>query len=112
MNLDVSLSILLVFSTACYLLLGVRLIGGKREVGSLPIGILCVVVSIWVMGGAIELMSTTYEAFSAGRTGHPIQPCGIGGSAMGREEYEDHLEAGPFENTHKLRELRGVPGEG
>ena len=72
MNLDVSLSILLVFSTACYLLLGVRLIAGKREVGSLPIGILFVVVSFWVMGGAIELMSTTYEAFSVGRTGHFI----------------------------------------
>ena len=72
MNLDVSLSILLIFSAACYLMLGVRLIANKREIGSVPIGILFIVVCIWVMGGAIELMSTTYEVFSIGRTGHFI----------------------------------------
>ena len=63
MNLDVSLSILLIFCTACYLLLGSRLIANKREIGSLPIGVLFMVVSIWVMGGAIELMSSTFELF-------------------------------------------------
>ena len=72
MNLDVSLSILLIFCTACYLLLGLRLVASKREIGSLPIGILFIAVSIWVMGGAIELMSTTFELFSIGRTGHFI----------------------------------------
>jgi diguanylate cyclase (GGDEF)-like protein len=70
MNLDVALSILLVFSAACYMLLGARLIASKREVGSMPIGVLLVVVSIWVMGGAIELMSSNFEVFSIGRTGH------------------------------------------
>jgi diguanylate cyclase (GGDEF)-like protein len=70
MNLDVALSILLIFSAACYLLLGIRLITSKREVGSVPIGVLFIVVSIWVMGGAIELMSSSYEVFSIGRTGH------------------------------------------
>ena len=53
MNLDVALSILLIFSAACYLLLGVRLITSKREIGSVPIGVLFIVVSIWVMGGSI-----------------------------------------------------------
>jgi len=72
MNLDVALSVLLIFSAACYLLLGVRLVASKREIGSMPIGVLFVVVSIWVMGGAIELMSSTYEVFSIGRTGHFI----------------------------------------
>ena len=72
MNLDVALSVLLIFSAACYLSLGVRLISSKREVGSMPIGILFIVVSIWVMGGAIELMSSTFEVFSIGRTGHFI----------------------------------------
>lgn len=70
MNLDVSLSILLTFCAACYLLLGLRLVASKRETGSLPIGVLFIVVSFWVMGGAIELMSTTFELFSIGRTGH------------------------------------------
>jgi diguanylate cyclase (GGDEF)-like protein len=72
MNLDVALSILLIFSAACYLLLGVRLLASKREIGTMPIGVLFIVISIWVMGGAIELMSTTYEVFSIGRTGHFI----------------------------------------
>jgi len=70
MNLDVALSILLIFSAASYLLLGSRLIASKREIGSMPIGVLFVVVSVWVMGGAIELMSSTFEVFAIGRTGH------------------------------------------
>ena len=72
MNLDVALSVLLTFSAACYLSLGVRLVASKREVGSMPIGVLFVVISIWVMGGAIELMSSTFDVFSIGRTGHFI----------------------------------------
>ena len=60
MNLDVALSVLLIFSAACYLSLGIRLVASKREVGSVPIGVLFVVVSFWVMGGAIELMSSTF----------------------------------------------------
>ena len=72
MNLDAVLAILLIFSAACYLLLGVRLIASKREIGSIPIGMLFIVVSIWVMGGAIELLSTNYAVFSIGRTGHFI----------------------------------------
>jgi diguanylate cyclase (GGDEF)-like protein len=72
MDLNSALSALLVFSAACYLLLGARLIASKREIGSVPIGMLFIVVSIWVMGGAIELMSTTYTVFSIGRTGHFI----------------------------------------
>ncbi len=70
MNLDVALSILLIFSGACYLLLGARLVASKREIGSMPIGVLFFVVSIWVLGGAIELMSSTFEVFSVGRTAH------------------------------------------
>ena len=72
MNLDALLAILLIFSAACYVLLGMRLIASKREIGSIPIGMLFVVVSIWVMGGAIELMSTNYAVFSIGRTSHFI----------------------------------------
>jgi diguanylate cyclase (GGDEF)-like protein len=59
-------------SAAGYLLLGVRLIALKREVGSVPIGVLFCVISIWVFGGAIELMSTSFLMFSIGRTGHFI----------------------------------------
>jgi diguanylate cyclase (GGDEF)-like protein len=72
MNMDTLLSTLLTISAACYLLLGARLISSRREIGSVPIGLLFVVVSFWVMGGAVELVSTTFTAFSVGRTGHFI----------------------------------------
>ena len=72
MNLDVVLAVLLIFSTAFYLLLGLRLVASKREVGSRPIGVLLIVISFWVMGGAVELLSTSFEMFSVGRTGHFI----------------------------------------
>lgn len=70
MNLYVSLSVLLIFAAACYALLGLRLVMSRREVGSVPIGVLFIVVSIWVMGGAIEMISSDFFTFSIGRTGH------------------------------------------
>ncbi len=70
MNLDIALSILLIFCAACYVLLGIRLIVAKREVGSVPIGVLFLIISVWVMGGAVELMSDSFLVFSIGRTGH------------------------------------------
>ena len=72
MNLDVALSVLLVFSAACYLMMGSRLVASKREVGSMPIGVLFVVISIWVVGGGIELLAENFAVFSIGRTGHFI----------------------------------------
>ncbi len=72
MSLDTALAILLIFAAACYLLLGARLVASKREVGSMPIGALFIVISIWVLGGAVELLSGSFAVFSIGRTGHFI----------------------------------------
>jgi len=72
MNLHVALSVLLIFSAACFALLGVRLVSSKRQVGSLPIGVLLIVISFWVIGGAVEMLSSTFFMFSIGRTGHFI----------------------------------------
>ncbi len=72
MNLETGLSVLLCFSAACYVLLGIRLIGGKREVGSVPVGTTFIIIGIWVLGGAIEMMATSYAAFSVGRMSHFI----------------------------------------
>jgi len=69
-NLDIALAVMLMFSAACYLALGIRLVVAKREIGTVPIGLLFFVISFWVVGGAIELMSTTFYVFSIGRTGH------------------------------------------
>jgi diguanylate cyclase (GGDEF)-like protein len=70
MNLHVALSVLLIFSAACFALLGIRLVTSKRQVGSVPIGVLLIVISVWVIGGAIEMLSSTFFMFSIGRTGH------------------------------------------
>ncbi|MGI9224678.1 MAG: diguanylate cyclase domain-containing protein [Woeseiaceae bacterium] len=72
MSLDTALSILLIFSAGCYLLLGSRLVAFKREVGSMPIGVLFIVISIWVAGGAFKLLSGSFAVFSIGRPGHFI----------------------------------------
>jgi PAS domain-containing protein len=70
MSLDIALSVLLICSAACYALLGMRLVQSNPKVGSRPIGVLFVVISIWVVGGAIELLADSYSMFSIGRTGH------------------------------------------
>ncbi|MEJ2275492.1 MAG: histidine kinase N-terminal 7TM domain-containing protein, partial [Woeseiaceae bacterium] len=70
MSLDVALSVLLIFSAASYALLGMHLVLSKGKVGSLPIGVLLIVISVWVIGGAIEILADTFLMFSIGRTGH------------------------------------------
>lgn len=70
MEMVVVLAVLLCFSGVCYLFLGARLIGGKREVGVLPIGLSSLVIGLWVLGGALEMMASTYLVFSVGRMGH------------------------------------------
>lgn len=70
MNLTVAISVLLGFSAVCYFLLGIRLAGGKREIGSLPLGAAMMIIALWVLGGAIENMATTIPVFMLGRVGH------------------------------------------
>jgi len=70
MTLETILAALLLFSASCYLVIGLRLVLAKREVGTRPVGFLFVVISLWILGGAIELMSGSFFMFSIGRTGH------------------------------------------
>lgn len=70
MTLDAALAVLLLFSATCYMVLGVRMMAAKREIGTVPIGVLFAVVAVWVLGGAVELMSNSFLMFSIGRTGH------------------------------------------
>jgi diguanylate cyclase (GGDEF)-like protein len=72
MSFEVAIAILLMFSATCYFGLGLRLVAAKREVGTMPIGLLFLVICVWVGGGPVELMSTTFYAFSVGRTMHFI----------------------------------------
>ena len=70
MTFDLAIAVLLMCSSACYFALGLRLVTTKRDVGTMPIGVLFLVISVWVLGGAIELVSTTFTVFSVGRTMH------------------------------------------
>jgi len=70
MNPHVILSILLGIAAAIYLLLGIRLIRNKRQIGGRPLAFLFLIVSYWVVGGAIELVATSHLVFTIGRTGH------------------------------------------
>jgi diguanylate cyclase (GGDEF)-like protein len=70
MDLEILIAVLLILSAAFYAMLGLRLVFSQREVGSRPIGLLLVVISFWVLGGAIEMLSSSFLVFSIGRTGH------------------------------------------
>jgi len=70
MTLDAALAVLLLLSSTAYVVLGVRLLIAERDIGTLPIGILFLVISVWVVGGAIELLSDSFFTFSVGRTAH------------------------------------------
>ena len=64
MNLNLVLAALLYFSAICYALLGARLMFGKRDVGSVAVGLTFGVIGVWVLGGAIELSASTYVGFT------------------------------------------------
>lgn len=70
MNVEALTAVLLIFGAACYLFLGSRLIAAGRDVGSVPIGAIFLLMAVWVSGGAIELLSASFEVFSIGRSGH------------------------------------------
>ena len=70
MNFEFAISVLLMFSAACYFALGMRMVLAKREVGTMPIGVLFLVISVWVVGGSIELLTDDFVVFSIGRTMH------------------------------------------
>ena len=70
MNLDLFLSILLSFSAGCYILMGVRLLRGDGEISGFQLGATFIVLGLWVIGGAVEMMASSFVVFSVGRTGH------------------------------------------
>jgi len=72
MNLATVLSVVLMLSAVGYLLLGIRMLTTKRHASNLPISLLILLIAVWVMGGAVELIAPTLSIFSIGRTGHFI----------------------------------------
>jgi len=72
MNLLVAMSVLLGFSAVCYLLLGLKLLSGRREIGSKPLGAAFIVIAYWVFGGAIEMVAPSFAVFTIGRVAHYV----------------------------------------
>ena len=70
MNLSLILSFFVALGAIGYLSLAFRLFSGKRTVGSLPLGLTFLVISLWVFGGAIELAAESFVLFTVGRVGH------------------------------------------
>ena len=70
MNLMLVIAATLGFSAVCYFLLGLRLLGGKREIGSQPLGVVLLIIALWVLGGAVEILATSLPVFLIGRTSH------------------------------------------
>jgi len=105
MSFDVAIAVLLLFSSACYLALGMRLVAAKREVGTMPIGLLFLVVSVWVAGGGVELLSTTFYAFSVGRTMHFVGTALLPVAAY----YSFREYTGRSTSTHRLVLLLIIP---
>ena len=66
------LAVLLCFSAICYVLLGVRVAAGMRDTGSVPLGITFMIIGLWVLGGATEILASTQPVFSIGHLGHYI----------------------------------------
>ena len=70
MTLYFVLSLLLAVAASCYMLLALRMLRGNREIGSPAMGATFLVVGLWVLGGAIELMAMSLPVFMIGRVGH------------------------------------------
>ncbi len=70
MTLIEILAITLLVSAALYGLLGARLIAAQDFVANVPIGVLALLIGVWVLGGAVELLSDSWVMFSIGRLGH------------------------------------------
>lgn len=105
MSFDIALSVLLTFGAVCYLAFGIRLIAAKRGVGTMPIGVMFVIISVWVGGGAIELMSTSFYAFSIGRTAHFI-----GSAFLPIAAYFSFREyTGRITSVHRIAVLSVIP---
>ena len=105
MSFNLAISVLLMFSAASYLVLGLRLVTAKRDLGTMPIGLLFLVSSVWVFGGAIELISTTFDVFTIGRTMHFVGTAVLPVAAyFCFREYTGHTTT-----THRLILLLIIP---
>lgn len=70
MTLDVVLAVLLAICASCYMLLALRVLRGHNSIGTPAMGATFMVVGLWVLGGAIELVAISLPVFTVGRVLH------------------------------------------
>ncbi len=70
MELGIVVAVLLCFNGLAYLYLGSRLLTRFREPMRRPIGVASIVLGLWVLGGAVEMLAMNGAAFAVGRMGH------------------------------------------
>lgn len=70
LTLDVVLSVLLGICASCYMLLALRVLRGKNALGTPAMGATFMIVGLWVLGGAIELVAISMPVFMVGRVMH------------------------------------------
>ncbi len=70
MTLGFVLSVMLGVAASCYMLLALRMLCGIRGIGSPAMGATFMVIGLWVLGGAIELVAISLPIFTVGRVAH------------------------------------------
>lgn len=105
MDFDLATAVLLMFSSACYFALGMRLVAFRREVGTMHIGLLFLIVGVWVLGGAIELLAPSFTVFSIGRSMHFVGTALVPVSAyFCFREYTGHVTS-----VHRITLMLVIP---
>jgi diguanylate cyclase (GGDEF)-like protein len=70
MTLDVVLAVLLGICASCYMLLALRVLRGHNKIGTPAMGATFMIIGLWVLGGAIELVAISLPIFTVGRVLH------------------------------------------
>jgi len=70
MTLDFILAVLLACSAAGYMLLAMRMLKSQHGIGSPSMVATFMVIGLWVLGAAIELMAMSMPVFTLGRVMH------------------------------------------
>lgn len=70
MTLAAIMSAIMGFSALGYVLLGLLVTGSARNRANAPLGITFVLMGVWVAGGSVELVATSWSLFSVAHLGH------------------------------------------
>lgn len=64
------LFVILGLSAVGYVLLGIRVTGSIRNTAAAPLGITFILMGVWVAGGSVELVASSWDIYSVAHLGH------------------------------------------